>query len=259
MFVGYTEEDSDFEGDPLPSFAVYGGSSNLTQATLEAVPWDVWVSIGKAAWPDQELRYLTLRLNKHFLTICDDKRFCEALRKPFNKKYTIVRKNKLVLRKFVRHFKKHIISKAYEYEYSDADADVSNSDEYEGTEYDSDDVYMKGPAGYDRYTPQFNKALRRFWMIKEKLEKIQEFEDDLVTRWDHEGRRYVGGEPFYVPYKAAIHNQDWASFKVLARKFFNKLQYHQDYARPHYRALNLKWAKNINVFTKKRGHWWCVQ
>ena len=234
MFVGYTEEDSDFEGTPLPSVAVYiGGSSNLTQATLEAVPWDVWEHIGKTAWPDQELRYLTLRLNKHLLTLCDNQRFCEALFEPFEKEYAIVRKNKSVLRKFVRDFKKHIISKSNEHR------------------------TRIGPRGMHRYTRQFNKALRRFRKIKQKLKEIQEFEDGLGSPVRCEGHLVVGG-PFYVGYLMTIWNQDWASFKKLACKFFNKLQYHRDCAHPHYRALNLEWAKNINMFTQESGQWWCV-
>ena len=232
MFVGYAEEDSDFEGTPLPPIAVYG-SSNLTQATLEAVPWDVWVSIGKAAWPDQEFRYLTLRLNKHFLTICDDKFFCEALVEPLDEEYAIVRKNKSVLRKFVRIFKKHIISKSNEHR------------------------TRIGPRGMHRYTRQFNKALRRFWMIKRKLKEIQEFECDLNMVRNYEGYLCVGGTPFYVCCETAIRNQDWASFKKLVCKFFNTLQYHRDCAHPYYRALNLEWAKNINEFTQESGQWWC--
>lgn len=255
MFIGVAEDDSDTE-NPMPPFDIYG-PSNLTQETLQAVPWDIWERIGKAAWPQKEAGHLTFRLlNKGVLEACGDERFCRTLYQFYRKKWDIMQRNKKRLRKFVSTFKNHIIHNGFAYhEDSDVDSDQANTD---ATDYDSDDVYIKGPARYNRYTDEFLLALGRFQTIKAKLERIEEFEDALNERWENQSQGLIAAHWGFCCWWA-MENKDWAECKSLAHRFHHALRYLDDAraCHPHYRALKLEWAKDIRVFTRKSGKWWC--
>ena len=166
MFIGVAEDDSDTE-NPMPPFDIYG-PSNLTQETLQAVPWG---HLG-AHWP----RLLGLR--KRLATsrsvsstraswrLAGMSASAEPCTSSTERSGTSCRGTKKRLRKFVSTFKKHIIHNGFAYhEDSDVDSDEANTD---ATDYDSDGVYIKGPAGYNRYTDEFKQALGRFQTIKAK-------------------------------------------------------------------------------------------